>query len=94
MFDSSLPALNNVLLALCLFGFLGIAHCIAHKCNILDHKDMRNRLHVAWAIALIGLPAVLYPKSLGLVLWAIIPLLAWQEWIAQVHVRDKSQTKI
>lgn len=92
MFDPSLPALNNFLLAIFLFGLLGIAHFIAHKHNILGHKDMRNRLHVAWAIALMGLPAVLYPKSLGLVLWAFIPLLAWQEWIAQMQVRDKSQT--
>lgn len=93
MLDSSLPAFTNLLLASFLLSLLGIAHFIAHKRNILGHHDMRNRLHVAWAIALTGLPAVLYPKSLGLIFWAIIPLLAWQEWIAHIRIPFTTQTK-
>ena len=72
---------------------LGLAHVIARKRNLLGHNDMRNRLHVAWAIALIGLPAVLYPKSLGFVLWACIPLLAWQEWLKEIKISFDIQTK-
>ena len=93
MLDSSLPALNNILLAIFLLSLLGSAHFYVHKRGILNHHDMQNRLHVAWGIALIGLPAVLYPKSLGLVLWACIPLLAWQEWITQVRIPFTTQAK-
>lgn len=93
MLDSSLPAPNNILLAVLLISFLGLAHFIVHKRNMLHQHDTRNRLHVAWTIALIGLPAVLYPKSLGIVLWACIPLLAWQEWITQVRIPFMTQAK-
>lgn len=91
MLDSNLPPTNNIVLAAMLFSLLGLAHLIAHKRNILGHQDMRNRLHVAWGIALIALPAVLYPKSIGLVLWASIPVLAWQEW--NNHLRFPESTK-
>lgn len=89
----ALPAPNNILLAAILLSLLAVAPLVAHKRNILHTNDMRNRLHVAWGIALTGLPAVLYPKSLGLVFWAIIAMLAWQEWIANVRIPPSTRTK-
>lgn len=91
--DLALPAPNNILLAAILLSLLAMAHLIAHKRDLLHKNDTRNRLHVAWGIALTGLPAVLYPKSLGLVFWAIIPMLAWQEWITNVRIPHSTRTK-
>lgn len=62
--------------------------------QLLKKYDLQNRIYVAWAIAFVGLPAVLYPKSLGFLLWAIIPVVAWQEWMMQARVRDASRSKI
>lgn len=94
MLDSNLPPINNILLAAMLFSLLGLAHLVAHRHDILGKHDTRNRLHVAWAIALIGLPAILYPKSIGLILWSSIPVLAWQEWITHMRCPEATKDKV
>lgn len=85
MLNATTPSFNNALLVLMLLSFLGIAHAVALKSGAFFKSDIKNRIHVAWAIALVAMPAILYPKSIGLLLWAIVPIFAWQEWMTQAH---------
>ena len=66
MLKLSLPALNNALLAAALVMPVGLAHAVFRKRNMLSKNDMQNRVHVAWGIALIRLPAVSYSNVLDL----------------------------